>query len=235
MKPNEKENIYADEVDYDDASNFSVWGTEDKATTDLLEGTHIVGKWLNLCAGDGRFNNKLLEKADEVIAADIDEDALRKLIRITPSVLRDKLSINTINIVNPFSFKNNTFDGIFCVGTLHLFPKPVFKNIFNEMGRVLKSGGRIIIDFATDIKRVYPDGSIWIVENESNYKLEDALIFLRETFKDYKVNIITDKVEPEKVKLKNREYIFTSNFILLEAVKNKKSSGIVNVRRVFLL
>ncbi len=58
MKPNEKENIYADEVDYDDASNFSVWGTEDKATTDLLEGTHIVGKWLNLCAGDGRFNNK---------------------------------------------------------------------------------------------------------------------------------------------------------------------------------
>ncbi len=103
------------------------------------------------------------------------------------------------------------------------------------MGRVLKSGGRIIIDFATDIKRVYPDGSIWIVENESNYKLEDALIFLRETFKDYKVNIITDKVEPEKVKLKNREYIFTSNFILLEAVKNKKSSGIVNVRRVFLL
>lgn len=87
------------------------------------------------------------------------------------------------------------------------------------MGRVLKSGGRIIIDFATDIKRTCPDGGLWIIKNEPNYTLEEALLFLKEIFKDYETNIIVDKVDPEKVKLKDKEYVFTSNFILLDAVK----------------
>jgi SAM-dependent methyltransferase len=219
MQPNEQENIYTDDVDYANTSYNSVWGTEDKATADLLEKTHVAGKWLNLCAGDGRFNNQLLEKADELIAVDIDENALQKIVRITPETLRKKLIVQTANVVKPFPFVNDEFDGIFCVGTLHLFPKLIFKCILDEMGRVLKSGGRIIIDFATDIKRIYPDGSLWIVETEPNYTLEEALIFLKEMFKDYEVSITTDKVEPEKVSLNDKEYVFTSKFILLDAIK----------------
>ena len=219
MKPIEQENIYTDEVDYANTPDNSVWGTEDKATTDLLDRLDITGKWLNLCAGDGRFNNKLLEKADEVIAVDIDENALQKLARISPKPLRKKLTTKIINIVKPFSFENNIFDGVFCVGTLHLFPRPVFKGIISEIGRILKSDGRIIIDFATDIKRTYPNGSLWIVENEPNYTLEEALLFLREIFQDYTVNIKTGHVDPEKVKINKGEYVFTSNFILMDAVK----------------
>jgi SAM-dependent methyltransferase len=219
MKPNEKENIYTDEVDYANTLDTSVWGTEDKATSDLLLKAGITGKWLNLCAGDGRFNNLLLTQVNEVIAADIDETALQKLTRITPSELRNKLTTKKINVTKPFPFDNDAFDGVFCVGTLHLFPKPVFKNIFSEIERVLKHGGQIIIDFATDIKRTYPDGSLWIVEKEPNYTLNEALSFLKDIFKDYKIDIITDKVDPEKVKLDDKEYIFTSNFILINAIK----------------
>lgn len=219
MQPNEQENIYTDDVDYANTPDDSVWGTEDKATADLLKKTNIAGKWLNLCAGDGRFNNQLLEKADEIIAVDIDENALQKIVRITPEALRKKLTTKTTNVVKPFPFADDVFNGIFCVGTLHLFPKLVFKNILDEMRRVLKSGGRIIIDFATDIKRTYPDGSLWIVETEPNYTLEEAILFLKEMFKDYEVSITTDKVEPEKVRLNDKEYIFTSNYILLNAVK----------------
>ena len=219
MKPNEQKNIYTDDVDYAHTLDNSVWGTEDKATIDLLNKTDIAGRWLNLCAGDGRFNNQLLKKADSVTAVDIDENALRKLARIVPEILRKKLTTRTMNVVEPFPFENNAFDGIFCVGTLHLFPRSVFKSIFSEMGRVLKTGGRIVIDFATDIKRIYPDGSLWIVENEPNYTLEDAFLFLREIFRDYTVNTITDKVDPEKVKINDKEYVFTSNFILIDAIK----------------
>jgi SAM-dependent methyltransferase len=219
MKPNEQENIYTDDVDYANTPDDSVWGTEDKATKNLLQSARITGKWLNLCAGDGRFNNHLLGNADEVIAVDIDESALQKLIRITPRTLKSKLSTKTMNIARSFPFEDNTFDGVFCVGTLHLFPKQVFKTIFSEIERVLKHSGRIIIDFATDIKRTYPDGSLWIIENEPNYRLEGALAFLKKAFRDYKVNIITDKVDPEKVKLADKEYIFTSNFILIDAIK----------------
>ncbi|MBU3925347.1 class I SAM-dependent methyltransferase [Patescibacteria group bacterium] len=219
MKPNEQENIYTDDVDYANTPDDSVWGTEDKATNDLLQSAKITGKWLNLCAGDGRFNNHLLSNANEVIAVDIDENALQKLIRITPKTLKNKLSTKAMNVTKPFPFEDNTFDGVFCIGTLHLFPKLIFKNIFDEIERVLKHGGQIIIDFATDIKRTYPDGSLWIVKNEPNYTLKTALAFLKEAFKDYKVNIITDKVNPEKVKLDDKEYIFTSNFILVDAIK----------------
>lgn len=219
MKPNEKENIFTDNVDYANTPDASVWGTEDQATNDLLLKAEITGKWLNLCAGDGRFNNLLLTQANEVIAADIDETALQKLTRITPNKLKNKLATKKMNVAKPFPFEDSMFDGVFCVGTLHLFPKQIFKNIFNEIDRVLKHGGQIIIDFATDIKRTYPDGSLWIVENEPNYTLNEALILLKDIFKNYKTKVITDKVDPEKVKLDDKEYIFTSNFILIEAIK----------------
>lgn len=220
MKPNEQENIFTDSLDYANTPDNSVWGTEDKATIDLLESVNIPGKWLNLCAGDGRFNNHLLIKAKEVIAVDIDEGALQKLTRITPEALRHRLTTKAMNVAKPFPFDDNTFDGVFCAGTLHLFPKSIFKNIFSEIERVLKHGGRIIIDFATDIQRTYPDGSLWIIENEPNYTLDEALIFLKDVFKEYTINIITAKVEPEKVKLDDKEYIFSSNFILVDAIKN---------------
>lgn len=215
MKPNEKQNIFTDDVDYASTPDDSVWGAEDKATNDLLQSANITGKWLNLCAGDGRFNNRLLIRADQVIAADIDESALRKLIRITPKKLKNKLVTKEMNVAKRFTFEDGAFDGVFCVGTLHLFPKQIFKNIFGEIERVLKHDGQIIMDFATDIKRTYPDGSLWIVENEPNYTLNEALSFLKVIFKNYKFNIVTNKVEPEKVKLNNREYVFTSNYILI--------------------
>ncbi len=219
MQPNEQKNIYTDDVDYANTPDDSVWGTEDKATNDLLQSTKITGKWLNLCAGDGRFNNHLLNSANEVVAVDVDESALQKLIRITPKILSNRLTTKAMNVTKPFPFDDNTFDGVFCVGTLHLFPKPIFKKIFNEIERVLKQNGRIIIDFATDIKRTYSDGSLWIIENEPNYKLKEALAFLKEEFKNFEINIITDKVDSEKVKLDDKEYIFSSNFILIDAKK----------------
>ncbi len=219
MKADEKKYIYTDEIDYADTSLFSVWGTEDVATTKLLNRIETGGRWLNLCAGDGRFNHLLLEKSDEVVAVDIDGGALEKLVRVTPDHLKNKLITKTMNVVEPFPFKDGEFDGIFSVGTLHLFPKPIFQNIFSEMERVLKSSGRMILDFATDIKRTYSDGSLWIVENEPNYTLEEALTFLKEVFQDCQTNFTVESVEPEKVTLGNKEYIFTSNFILVDAVK----------------
>jgi hypothetical protein len=95
----------------------------------------------------------------------------------------------------------------------------VFKKIFSEMDRILKAGGLIIIDFAADIKRVYPDGSFWKVENEPDYTLAEAKKFLESVFQDYKVRIMIDKCEPEDVTLNNRTYKFSCNFVLLAGQK----------------
>ena len=217
MKPDEDRYIYTDGIDYSETADSSVWGTEEKETAKLLETSVSGGKWLNLCAGDGRFNNRLLEKAETVIASDIDENALEKLVRVTPAKYKNKLNTKILNVVETFPFGNQTFDGIFCVGTLHLFPKTIFYKILNEMKRVMKADGKIIIDFATDIKRSFPDGSLWVVKNEPSYSLIEARQFLEKSFEGFRLEIYFGKSEPESVTLNDRKYVFTCNFIVLEA------------------
>jgi ubiquinone/menaquinone biosynthesis C-methylase UbiE len=221
LQPNEKEYIYTDGIDYKKTSNGSIWGTEEESTKTLLKKTKLTGKWLNLCAGDGRFNNLLLSKADTVIAADIDKSALKKLVRVTPKNLVDKLKIRVVNVVDHFPFSDQSFNGIFCVGTLHLFPEPVLEKIFQEMDRILKPGGLIIIDYAADIKRELPSGKLWVVKNEPNTTIEHAEDFLREVFCDYTIDILIDKSEPEEVILTDRQYVFSCQFVLLKARKKQ--------------
>lgn len=218
-QPQENKYIYADGVDYSKTTDSSVWGTEEDITAEILENSGICGKWLNLCAGDGRFNNRLLSKADKVIAADIDPNALKKLVRITPTGLKSKLETKIINVVKPFPFEKESFDGIFCVGTLHLFPKEIFRKILSEMSRVLKTEGKIIIDFAANIKRTYPDGSLWVVKNEPNYSLEEAKKLLIDCFEGCKTRMEFGKSEPEDVTLNDKTYSFTCDFIVLVAIK----------------
>ncbi|MDO8650079.1 MAG: class I SAM-dependent methyltransferase [Candidatus Berkelbacteria bacterium] len=219
MKPKDSEHIYTDEVDYDQTSAESVWGTEDQATLDLLAKTKISGHWLNLCAGDGRFNNYLLSRASRLTALDVDESALRKLVRIAPNDFRKKLDIIVANIVKPLPFANHTYDGVFCVGTLHLFPRSIFTKILAEVDRVLRPGGEILIDFATDIKRVLPDNSLWVIGSEPSYTLAEARSFLENAFADYRVEITEDRVEPERLTVGDKIYTFSCNFLVVNAKK----------------
>ena len=72
-KPEEDEYIFTEGINYFETSKVSIWGTGDKDTLELLKKVEIRGKWLNLAAGDGRYNLNLLEKADFVVASDIDD------------------------------------------------------------------------------------------------------------------------------------------------------------------
>ncbi len=126
-----------------------------------------------MAAGDGRFNLQLLKKADNAVASDIDESALSKLWFITPEEYKSKLHTAAFNITQKFPFEDNSFDGVFCTGVLHMFPKEVLRDIFSEIDRILKSHGKIFIDFATDIKRVLSDGKLYI-RKYPQYKLKEA-------------------------------------------------------------
>jgi len=188
-------------------------------TKDALIKSDIYGRWLNLCAGDGRFNTTLLRRAQTVVATDVDPGALQKLYRLTPDELKQKLEIIACNIVEPLPFHRDEFDGIFCTGTLHLFPTTVFNNILGELGRILKADGRMIIDFATDIRRIRPDGSLYTVHGEPLYTLDEALDFLKDCFNSYAANFQTDTVAPEAVHVRGETYLFSCNYILIQAKK----------------
>ena len=75
--------------------------------------------------------------------------------------IRGDFSLSTqSNIVHPLPFPNNSFDGVFCAGLLHLFPKQILQNILSEINRVLKIQGSLVINLAADIERKGIDGNL---------------------------------------------------------------------------
>lgn len=218
-KPDEEHYVFTEGINYFDAKKGSIWGIGDKPTLDFLEKTNISGKWLNLAAGDGRYNLIFLKKADFVVASDIDESALGKLWHNTPKGYRSKLKLAAFDITKKFPFRDAYFDGVFSTGTLHIFPRKIFREIIYEIDRVIKPKGRVILDFATDIKRVLPDGKLYLKKNEPQYTLKDAEKLLKELFGNYFVKMYTFEV-PEKIfRTQERTYIFTGRFLLLVAEK----------------
>lgn len=210
--------IITEEINYLKTGKKSIWGSGDRKTVDVLKRTRIKGRWLNLASGDGRYNLNLLRKADSVVASDIDESALSKLWYNAPQKHRKKLSIKKFNIIGRFPFKNNSFDGVFCTGTLHLFPKKILRKIISEIDRVLKPKGRVIIDYATNIKRTLSDGKLLVFGSEPLCLLGEAKAILRRFFKNYQIKMYESKFVDD-VKKANPPYVMNCKFIILIADK----------------
>lgn len=217
-KQEENQYIFTKGINYFKTNKTSIWGKGDKDTLEFLKRTEMHGKWLNIAAGDGRYNLNLLKKADFVVASDIDESALSKLQHNTPQKYREKLDTKVFDITKKFPFENNSFDGIFCTGTLHLFPKEVLQQIIFEIDRILKLGGKIIIDFATDIKRISPSGKLITFGKEPLYTLNDAKRILKNFFSNYQTQMYESEVA-EHSESANPPYILNCKFIILIADK----------------
>ncbi len=218
----EKKYAFTENINYFDTSKKSIWGKGDKETLKLLNREQIKGDWLNLAAGDGRYNIILLKKADSVTATDVDASALSKLWHYTPKEYKPKLKVKAFNFIDRFPFRDNSFDGIFSTGALHLVPQKTARKIFKEIDRILKPGGKIIIDFAVDAKRTkISDGTPYIIKNRNDYTLIGGKTFLKNALKNYKLKIIESKPIREVMKEANPAYILNCKFLLLVAKKKK--------------
>jgi SAM-dependent methyltransferase len=217
-KPDEEKCIFTEGIDYSKTGKDSIWGKGDKDMLEFLEKAEIPGKWLNLAAGDGRYNLILLEKSKAVIACDIDEGALEKLWRNTPNNLKAKLTIEVFDITKKFPLKDNSLDGIFCTGTLHLFPKQILRRIVSEIDRVLKPNGKLVIDFAADITRTSPSGKLITFGKEPLYTMESAKATLKNLFRDYEIKMQDSEVV-EDYEGANPPYKLDCKFVILAASK----------------
>lgn len=168
---------------------MSKWGEEEKETLKAIEKIEFRGKVLNIAAGDGRFNEKLLELADEIIAIDINEKELKELEDKCPENLKSKLKTKCMDITKRFPFEENTFDGIFCTGTLHLFDIQTIRTILSEIKRVLKNNGKILLDFATDISRLDSNNNQVVFDNEGNYTVEQAINIFQDNLRNFSFSI----------------------------------------------
>ena len=211
--------VFAEGIDYSQTGKASIWGAGDRDTLETIRKTDISGRWLNLAAGDGRYNLDLLERANLVVASDIDESALVKLLENTPEEYRERLVTKVFDLTGKFPFDDGSFDGVFSASTLHYFQKDLLTRIFSEIDRIIKKGGVIFVEFATDIKRVFPDGSLYIRGQEPQYNYTDAVSFLGGLLKNYNVEIIESVVPPEEIKTERHEYTLSCKLIILIAEK----------------
>lgn len=168
---------------------MSKWGIEEKETIEAINNIGFSGNILNIAAGDGRFNNRLLELSDSVTAIDIDNSELEFLEENCLKDLLYKLYTKAVDITQKLPFQDEAFDGVFCTGTLHLFDRDTIIKILQEIKRVLKTKGKIVLDFATDIKRLDKKQNQVVFEGEGNYTTNEAVSLFEEELKEFSLNI----------------------------------------------
>ena len=168
---------------------MSKWGIEEKETLDAINEIGLSGNILDVAAGDGRFINELLKLSQSVTAIDINKEELDCLKNNYHKEYSNKLNIEIVDITKTFPYEDNLFDSIFCTGTLHLFNKDTIGFIVKEIERCLKKNGKIVLDFATDIKRYDKNGKEVIFEEEGCYSSEDATLLFKKMLKDFSVSI----------------------------------------------
>lgn len=225
VKPNGRKFWHTEGIDCLKTGKRSIWGGCDPETLEVLRPLHLKGTWLHLAAGDGRYNALLLRKVDKLIASDIDPSALEKSRRNVLSRYRKKFSLKVFDIVKGFPFERASIDGIFCVGTLHLFPQHVLRRITRGIDRVLKPRGMVFIDFATHIKRVRFDGKPYVVHGEPLYTNADARRTLGRMFLGYKTNFWGGCIPKESYPRANPPYTYESKFLIMLATKSGNSGN----------
>ena len=168
---------------------MSKWGIEEKETLDAINEIGLSGNILDVAAGDGRFINELLKLSQSVTAIDINKEELDYLKNNCHKEYSNILDIEIVDITKTFPYEDNSFDGIFCTGTLHLFNKDTIGFIVKEIERCLKKNGKIVLDFATDIKRYDKNGKEVIFEGEGCYSSEEAILLFKKLLKDFSFSI----------------------------------------------
>lgn len=193
---------------------MSKWGIEEKETLDAINNIGFCGKILNLAAGDGRFNDKLLEIADHVVAVDISAIELKQLNGDC-----FKLTTQVMDITQTWPFDHDSFDGVFCTGTLHLFDQKTIIKILKEITRVVKKGGKIVLDFATDIRRLNKNHQPVIFDTEGSYHLDESINFFYQQLKDFNLDIDHSVFEEDHLDDSTGYQMIKGNFLIICGVK----------------
>lgn len=211
-----KERSYAftEDIDYFKLGKESLWGPGEHETLTAIKANANKGSWLDLGAGDGRYAVPMLKFVDKLVAGDLDENALRKLVNRSSKKQISKLMLVKLNITS-LPFKKESFDGILCTGLLHLFPEDMLFNLLNALCDLIKIGGYLIIDFGTDIERRFQDGSIYKLEDEIVYSTSKALKLLEMGLPDINYQIQISSFEDDLTKTGEYEYNTHGKFILL--------------------
>lgn len=211
------DNFYSS-IDYESPFEGSVWGAEDREVLDLLSSVKVEGRWLNLAAGDGRYNEYLLRQCDQVTACDIDKRALIRLEKRTPEEILGKLKTDVLDITGRFPYEDDCYSGLLCTGTLATFDRDKVQHLADEMCRVVKPGGIVLFDFETDVTRELRTGGEYKIPGIAEYTLDQAMNFVQELFKGRDFSVSVSTVNGAEVNLGGLTYTLNCKYLLVKVV-----------------
>lgn len=214
----EKKFVFSESLDYFKVGNDSIWGSGEPETINAVNLHVTSGTWLDLGAGDGRYSVRMLNKADRLIAADVDSHALQKLWFRSPKLQRNRLSLLVLNVMQ-LPFSPNSFDGVLCTGILHLFPEDILFDILSQISRIIKPKGILIIDMGTDIERLRADGSIFVRPDDQRYTTKQALNILETALSNYSRQVQISSFQDDLTSTGEYDFTTKGNFILLAGRK----------------
>lgn len=100
-----------------------------------------TGRILDLGAGQGQDSRFFAKQGYRVVSTDISESALKLNRSKITGNLKDKITVQELDLSAEFPFKDGSFDVIYAHLSFHYFDKDTTLNIFNEIRRVLRTGG----------------------------------------------------------------------------------------------
>ncbi len=208
----------AKEINYTPNSQGYIWGTLHPDIVELAAQANIHGNWLNLAAGDGRYNELLIDSCESITALDLDQKALDRLAERLSLPQRNKVKLVAGDITTPLPFGDHQFDGCLSTGTLHFLKPDVLRTVFGEIFRVLRPQASLIMDFAVDIERECPDGSRYVIEDEPQFTLDEGKNLLADIFQNAQYDLRVGTVPDFPVNNFDLTYIFRCNVLSLLVV-----------------
>ena len=116
---------------------------------------YVVNEWtlggrgsrgLDIPCGTGRLTISLAHRCEEVVAGDISTQMIAIAQERTSHQGVTNVTFQQVN-GRKLPFSENTFDTIICFNFLHLIPNDQKGELITEFSRVLKIGGKLIVEF----------------------------------------------------------------------------------------
>jgi SAM-dependent methyltransferase len=202
----------------------SVYGPPINKTIELFKTIPHNSKIWDIGGGDGRYAIPLSHMGHNIYVSDIDQEALRKLIKNTAGSPPHSGKIVPVfaDATTPSPFSDESVDAVLNSGFGYLIPPDGLDSVFKNMAQALKPKGLFVFEFAANrIREEFDTGKSLIGEKEYNYTREEGLETLERLGIKYGIEFRPPIEEHRDVKL---DYRLIYDLILAHGIKknNKK-------------
>lgn len=160
------------------------------------------GKLLDLGAGQGQDSRFFTKKGYDVLCTDFSDFAL-KIAKEKASGEKLNIKFFEVDVSRKLPFPNNEFDIVYSHLALHYWDKEKTKRIFNEVLRVLKTGGV----FAAIFNSIYDPEIAELRKIGQNYYFDEKIGMARSYYSvSYMNDLIDGSFDIKMIDEKGRTY-----------------------------